>query len=406
VDPFYLDLLRDGKYFYENGDYGEAVENFKIAFFGFLDNPPMLMECYLYLTICFYQIKDMEQAKHYYDEIKRLNLEEHLQEIGPPQSLLDKYYEIDAYFSRLEASSSSPLSPSRLSASSPEAEIDQLKQAIKDNRRNYEAYLRLKTIYLQQNKIKEAKSILQDMLKIDPRNGNAYFELGKILAAEKRYQEALRKFRQASPLLPDNIDLHYETAKALYQLKDYDQAREEFAKVQAINEKYKDTEKFLAAIEEAERLESKRADQFLDLARKEKDLSTKIMYYKQALRNDPSDQEIYFEMSRAYRDEEKYDDAADALQPLLKKSPENTEIHIELARIYLQDKAHSKAAAILKRALAVADDNIEISYLLGRAYMEDKRYEEAADSFHRVLKKDSGYKDARQLLERCLQKIK
>jgi tetratricopeptide (TPR) repeat protein len=251
VDPFYLDLLRDGKYFYENGDYEEAIENFKIASFGFLDSIPRLTECYLYLTVCYYQIKDQEKAKYYYDEIKRLNLEEHLQDINLPQSLLDKYYEIDA--------------------------------------------------------------------------------------AEKG---------------------------------------------------------------------DKRAVNFLDLARNEKSLSTKIMYYKQALRNDPSNIEIYFEMSRAYQAEEKYNEAAKVLQPLLKSQPENVKIHIELAEIYLKDKSRNKAISILKRAMAVAEDNIEINYLLGRAYMEDKKYEEAADAFHQVLKKESDYKDTRQLLEQCLQKIK
>lgn len=252
VDPFYLDLLRDGKYFYENGAYDEAIENFKIAFFGFLENPPKLVECYLYLTVCYYKIKDGEQAKYYYDEIKRLNLEEHIESLNLPQSLLDKYYEIDA----------------------------------------------------------------------------------------------------------------------------------------------------------VERGEPRRAVNFLDLARKEKNLNTKIMYYKQALRNDPSNLKIYFEMSRAYQDEEKYDDAAEVLQPLLKSQPENVRIHIELAEIYLKNKSRNKAISILKRAVAVAEDNIAINYLLGRAYMEDKRYEEAAAQFHKVLKKKPDYKDTRQLLEHCLQKIK
>ena len=406
VDPFYLDLLRDGKYFYENGAYDEAIENFKVAFFGFLENPPKLTECYLYLTVCYYLIKDTEQAKYYYDEIKRLNLEEHLEGINPPQPLLDKYHEIDAYFSRLEASSVSPLSPSRIAVSSLEAEIDQLKEAIKNNMRNYEAYFRLSAICLQQKNFEEAKSTLEDLLKVDPRNGNAYFELGRILATEKNHEQALQKFRKAAPLLPNNIDLHYEMARAHYALENFEEARQEFSAVQAINENYKDTEKYLAAIEEAEKREAERAEYFLDLARQEKGLSTKIMYYKQALRNDPTNQEIYFEMSRAYQAEGKYDEAAEVLQPLLKKFPENTKIHAELAEIYLKDRSPSKAIVILKRAMAVAEGEIEITYLLGRAYMDNKKYEEAASQFNKVLKKNPDYKDTRQLLKRCLEKMK
>ena len=406
VDPFYLDLLRDGKYFYENGDYDEAIESFKIAFFGFLENPPKLTECYLYLTVCYYLIKETEQAKYYYNEIKRLNFEEHFEGINPPQALLDKYHEIDAYFSRLEASSVSPLSPSRIAGSSLEAEIGQLKEAIKSNKRNYEAYFRLSAIYLQQKNFEEAKSTLKDLLKVDPRNGNAWFELGRILATETYHEQALQQFRKAAPLLPNNIDLHYEMARVHYALENFDQARKEFSAVQAINENYRDTEKYLAAIDEAEKRETERAEYFLDLAHKEKDLSTKIMYYKQTLRNDPANQDIYFEMSRAYQAEEKYDEAAEVLQPLLKKFPENIKIHTELSEIYLKDKSPSKAIVILKRAMAVAEGEIEITYLLGRAYMDNKKYEEAVAKFQKVLKKDPDYKDTRQLLKRCLEKMK
>ena len=248
VDPFYLDLLRDGKYFYDNDNYAGAIENFKIAFIGFLDHPPKLLECYIYLTVCYHRLRDLEQSKFYYNEIKRLNLQEHLKSIDPPQALMDKYNEIASYFSRLEAKAAS-----RASSAALNAEVKRLKETIKKNKRDFEAYLRLHKIYLQQNRIKNAKSILKDLLKVDPRNGNGYFELGKILAIEKKFKEALQNFNRASAFLKNDIDLFYERAKAYYELKNYASAKQEFLNVQAINKNYKDTEKYFALIEEKEK---------------------------------------------------------------------------------------------------------------------------------------------------------
>jgi hypothetical protein len=46
IDPFYHKLSKEGKYFFQNGQYGEAVKSMEIAFFGFIDNPKKLLECY------------------------------------------------------------------------------------------------------------------------------------------------------------------------------------------------------------------------------------------------------------------------------------------------------------------------------------------------------------------------
>lgn len=43
-DPFYLNLLRDGRLATERGEYTQAVRNLRLACFGFLDEPPLLAE--------------------------------------------------------------------------------------------------------------------------------------------------------------------------------------------------------------------------------------------------------------------------------------------------------------------------------------------------------------------------
>lgn len=93
-DPFYRKLYDEGKYFYENKNYAGAIEDFEVAFFGYLDNLPRLLECYVYLTVCHFQLKNYEKAKSYVDEIRRLKLEKYIKEANLPGDLVKKYEEI------------------------------------------------------------------------------------------------------------------------------------------------------------------------------------------------------------------------------------------------------------------------------------------------------------------------
>jgi hypothetical protein len=94
VDPFYENLLEQGRVLYQNSKPAEVIENLEIAFFGFLDHPNRLLECYVYLAVCQFQQKNYEKAKYYVLEIKKLKLESRMAEVKLPEDLTKKYAEI------------------------------------------------------------------------------------------------------------------------------------------------------------------------------------------------------------------------------------------------------------------------------------------------------------------------
>jgi len=96
VDPFYENLLEEGRFFYQEGKTAEVIENLEVAYFGFLDSPARLAECYIYLTVCHFQQKNLEKAKHYHNEIKRLKLEQQIAAAKLPENLAKKYAEVAA----------------------------------------------------------------------------------------------------------------------------------------------------------------------------------------------------------------------------------------------------------------------------------------------------------------------
>ena len=100
VDPFYLNLLDEARALSRDGNPAGAVENLTVACFGFLDSSARLLEGYVYLALCHYQLQDNDKAKFYILEIRRLNLEEHMADSGLPEAVARKYADLALKVSR------------------------------------------------------------------------------------------------------------------------------------------------------------------------------------------------------------------------------------------------------------------------------------------------------------------
>jgi tetratricopeptide (TPR) repeat protein len=70
ADPFYTNLLNEGKALYIAGKYDEALENFKIAEFGLLDEKEFLPELYFYYALANYRKGALAESKLLLDKMK------------------------------------------------------------------------------------------------------------------------------------------------------------------------------------------------------------------------------------------------------------------------------------------------------------------------------------------------
>lgn len=421
VDPFYEKLFQDGQYFYKEANYAEAIKNFEIAFFGFIDHPDHLAQCYAYLTVSHYLQKNLDRSRYFVDEIKHLNLVDRLNSTSLPDGLFDKYTEVVSYLVGIDSRSR----PSRLPPSSPstaqqtplprasfsaahaslESEIRQLKEAIKKDRQNSDSYLRLSVLYFGQKKIGLAKSTLKDLIKVSPNSGSAHFELGKILIAEKKPKEAVAHFRKAAALLPGDVEILFQTAKLLYELREFEGSVQKFLEVKSLAQDYKNTEGYLAALDKFDKDTKAQAEALADRARRAKTYKEKVALYKKALGANFTNLAVALELSSFYQAAKMHGEAAELLVKIRKHHPRDIRLLTALGSVFVADENFAKAVPVLRQVESTAPADPEISYLLAKALMGQKKYREAADAFRRAIGGSPDYKDSGRLLRLCEQKI-
>ena len=70
ADPFYTNLLNEGKAMYLAGKYDEALENFKIAEFGLVDEKEFVPELYFYFALAQYKKGQVAESQALLDKMK------------------------------------------------------------------------------------------------------------------------------------------------------------------------------------------------------------------------------------------------------------------------------------------------------------------------------------------------
>lgn len=295
IDPFYLRLLNDGRLFYQQGNYAGVVDNMGIAFFGFLDFPDKLLECYLYLEISYNHLKNEEKSKYYYDEIRRLKLLNNLKNLEIPDNVAAKFDEVNAAFAAIEARIAARIAAaakpgatppgkkteprpaaqtetSKVSAANKEKttplpppasdkialktmedilakaraetslskKIKLYKQALLSDPSNIDIYFEMNDAYTAAKKYRDGAALMDLLLKYYPNDLRIHLRLAENTLADRSFEKAYKILVQASRISPNDIGLRYLVGKADMGLKRYKEAVAEFDYVLSIAPDYRD----------------------------------------------------------------------------------------------------------------------------------------------------------------------
>ena len=115
-----------------------------------------------------------------------------------------------------------------------------LKQVVKAEPDNVEAYRFLADYYIETGRKKKAANALEQVVRIQPYDIHAWMTLGDIQSDLGHHEEALAAYRKVANLYLDNAQAHYQLGRAYLKIDEKDLALEEHKKVKRLDKQLAD----------------------------------------------------------------------------------------------------------------------------------------------------------------------
>ncbi|MHC4540412.1 MAG: tetratricopeptide repeat protein, partial [Planctomycetota bacterium] len=103
-----------------------------------------------------------------------------------------------------------------------------LKQVVKADSDNVDAYRFLAGYYIESGRHQEAADALRQVVRIEPTDAHALLMLGDIYSDCGRHEDAMAAYRQAANRHADNAQAHYQLGEAYLQMGEKDLALEQY----------------------------------------------------------------------------------------------------------------------------------------------------------------------------------
>jgi len=124
-----------------------------------------------------------------------------------------------------------------------------------------------------------------------------------------------------------------------------------------------------------------------------KDYKATFEYVKKALEVDPHNPQAYFTRALALLEKGDTVSAVEDFKRTIDQDPGFYDSYVELGELYSMRK-DPVAADYLKNAIRIRPDSREAMYMLGMFYQETGKYEYALETYAKLAKVDSSFKDA------------
>jgi putative PEP-CTERM system TPR-repeat lipoprotein len=188
------------------------------------------------------------------------------------------------------------------------------------------AFLALANYYTRKKDIKNAVTVIDELLNIEPKNIKAMIMKGQLYFANKDYQKALATYRQLESISPENGEIRM--AGVYKAMGDYDRALEKL---------------------------------------------------KTLLSRHPGRADMHAELMRLYLKKKDDGKAEETAQKIVALKPESDTGHLLVAAVYIEENRFQNAINELKEAEQLNPDNINTKVTLGRTYISLKDYGKALE---------------------------
>lgn len=311
------------------------------------------------------------------------------------------------------------------------ARTSELEQQIKASPNNIELIFQLEKLYSVARRDKDARAMLDRIIRIDPKNSSAYSEIGYLLDQETKHDEALKFHLKAVELGPGEPQAFINLGLSYYYVEKYDKSSEAFNQALSLLQHmleqarqkpvytpeeiapnisdqvyylynialcYVFTNRPTKALENLEVAKSYAPDDENITSLMDKALESVKSADRNAALTDSQAQSIATARQHIIRNDPAR--AIDLYLQLLSQGVETPELHINIGKAYDMLGATKQAIDHYLRATEINPENPVAYYNLGAAYIREEKFDDAFHAMQRAVELNPDYASALTLLGR------
>lgn len=262
---------------------------------------------------------------------------------------------------------------------------------------------RLATIYLKEERYKEAIPYLESIIATDPDDMNSKVKLGLLYMETKEYEKAVTLFKGILTKVPDSDRIHYYLGSLYEEMKKTDLAMEELMKIQPDSKLYSEAALHVASLKK--QAGAWRAKKYIDdciskspnvsgfylfkasLVEEEKDYPGAIAILEDASKRFTEDERILYYLGSLYDRQGNIDRGLEKMEQILKINPNNVDALNYLGYTWtLKGIRTADAEKVLKKAISLKPENGYVQDSWGWFLFTQGRVEEAIVELEKAAK--------------------
>jgi tetratricopeptide (TPR) repeat protein len=248
------------------------------------------------------------------------------------------------------------------------------------------AQLNLGNLYLELDRLDEAKTSFALVVQQEPNNASAHYGLGQIDLSKRNYAAAVEHFEKALELVPGANRIHYPLALAYRGLRNTEKAEAHLAQQGTVGLRVSDPLlDRLAELVQGARIHMMRGKLALE-AKRYVDAAGE---FRKAIEAQPESVPAYVNLGTTLTQLGDLKGAAEQFEKALRLEPSNLTAHFNLAILFANDNQHEQAVAHLHAVLTTNPNDLDARLFLARELEKAGVVDEALREYSRVAEADS-----------------
>ena len=294
--------------------------------------------------------------------------------------------------------------------------VTEFREALRLDPSKDEARLALARALIAQQKFSDALAPLREYLRHEPRDFQGYYAMGLAFQGLRQWNSSIEMLQKAARLNPGSYEVHYELGLALAAAGQNEQAIRELKEAEKIRPSASDVHdqlaRLLAKSGQKELAQKEHAEYSALVSRGDPDVAPSQLNakanqllaagearaaadaYRQALRADPNDPQLHYNLSLAL--DQLGDRTAEhqELEKAIQLDPDLAVAHNQLGVLALQRNRTSEAEQEFKKAITSDPRYAEAQNNLGVLYNREGKDQDAATLYQKAIESDPKYTKA------------